>query len=155
MFHTYFSVINECPKFRKMPNSGNKIRKDQLPKSRWSTQGDLLHDTRIALQKRVAESCNARGKISLVSCCVFSYIWHSKPLTQHTFATIIIGSEEMTAMENVMLTIRTLDSRRHDILMHVEDFRPQRHHHDEQQNYCTKGLSTSKLHSLGLFRGQR
>jgi hypothetical protein len=76
-------------------------------------------------------------------------------LAQHTFATVIVGSEEMSAMKYVVLTIGTLDSRRRDIMMHVEDLRPQRHHHDEQQNYCAESLSVPKLHSLGLFRAQR
>jgi len=93
----------------------------------------MLHETWIALQERVEESCNARSKTSLVSCCVFSYKWHREPLAQHTLATIVFGSEEMTAMENVVLAISALDSRRHDIMMHVEDLHPQRHHHDEQQ----------------------
>jgi hypothetical protein len=61
-------------------------------------------------------------------------------LAQHTFATVIVGSEEMSAMENVMLTVGTLESCRHDIMMHVEDLRPQRHHHDKQQNYCAENL---------------
>jgi len=57
-------------------------------------------------------------------------------------------------MKNVVLAIGTLDSRRHDIMMHVEDLRPQRHHHDEQQNYCAENLPVPKLHTLGLFQRQ-
>ena len=30
MFHTYFSVINECPKFSKMPNPENKVKKKSI-----------------------------------------------------------------------------------------------------------------------------
>ncbi len=52
-------------------------------------------------------------------------------------------------MKNVVLAIGTLDSRRHDIMMHVEYLRPQRHHHDEQQNYCAENLPVPELHSLG------
>ncbi|MBR3028226.1 MAG: hypothetical protein IKH58_08825 [Bacteroidales bacterium] len=70
-------------------------------------------------------------------------------MAQHTLATVIVGSEEMPAMKNVVLAIGTLDSRRHDIMMHVEDLRPQRHHHDEQQNYCAENLPVPELHSLG------
>ena len=54
-------------------------------------------------------------------------------------------------MKYVVLTIGTLDSRRHDIMMHVEDLRPQRHHHDEQQNHCAESLSVPESHSLGYF----
>jgi len=53
-------------------------------------------------------------------------------LAQQTLTVAIFASEEMTTMKNVMLTIGTLDNSRHDILMYVEDFRPQRHYHDEQ-----------------------
>ncbi|MBP5500287.1 MAG: hypothetical protein J6Y05_06300 [Bacteroidales bacterium] len=53
-------------------------------------------------------------------------------MAQHTLAVVIIASEEMTTMKNVMLAIRAFNSHRHSIMMYVEDFHPQRHHHNEQ-----------------------